>query len=116
MTTNSELFDKKSKLDGETKNFIKEIENRGKGVDKKGFIKCFSYEPTALVNKLLDQNTQDLRKSLDKIKQQKIELDEDERNSINNKNENDRLNMILNVIDRINFLTINFCQVNNQIN
>ena len=54
-----ELFDKLSKkltLDEE----IKEIENREKNVDKKRFLKHFSYEPTALVNKLLDQNTQDL--------------------------------------------------------
>ena len=87
-----ELFDKtdkKSKLDGEAKNFVKEIENREKGVDKKRFMKYFSYEPTALVNKLLSQNTQDLRKSLDEIKQQKIEFNKDEKNSTNNKNEND---------------------------
>ena len=49
--------DKKSKLDGETKSFFKEIENREKFVDKKGFTKYLSYEPTTLVNKLLDQNT-----------------------------------------------------------
>ena len=99
-----ELFDetdKKSKLDEETENFFKDIENQEKNVDKRGFMKYFRYEPTALVNKLLDQNTQDLRKSLDEIKQQKIELDKDERNSTNNKNENDRLNMIVGVIDRI---------------
>ena len=54
-----ELFDKLNKkltLDKE----IKEIENREKNVDKKRFLKHFSYEPIALVNKLLDQNTQDL--------------------------------------------------------
>ena len=51
--------------------------------------------------KLLTQNTPDLKKSLDKINQQKTELDKDERNSTNNKTENDRLNMILSVIDRI---------------
>ena len=99
-----ELFDetdKKSKLDEETENFFKDIENQEKNVDKRGFMKYFRYEPTALVNKLLDQNTQDLRKSLDDIKQQKVELDKDERNSTNNKNENDRLNMIVGVIDRI---------------
>ena len=99
-----ELFDKtdkKSKLHGETKTFFKEIQNREKGVDKKGFMKYLSHEHTTLVNKLLDQNRQDLRKSLDEIKQQKIELNKDERNSTNNKNENDRLNMILSVIDRI---------------
>ena len=93
--------DKGSKLDRETNNFIKEIENKEKGVDKKGFMKYFSYEALALVNNLLDQNTQDLRKRLNEIKQQKIKLDKDERNSTNNKNENDRLNMILSVIDRI---------------
>ena len=38
---------------------------------------------------------------MDQIKQQKIKLNKDERNSTNNKNENDRLNMILSVIDRI---------------
>ena len=107
-----ELFDetdKKLKLDGETKNFIKEIENKEKGVDKKGFMKYFSYEPAALVNKLLGQNTQDLRKILDQIKQQEIKLNKDERNSTNNKNEHDRVNMILGVIDRIyQFFECNF--------
>ena len=99
-----ELFDetdKKSKLDEETENFFKNIENQEKNVDKRVFMKYFRYEPTALVNELLDQNTQDLRKILDDIKQQKDELDKDERNSTNNKNENDRLNMIVSVIDRI---------------
>ena len=99
-----ELFDKtdkKLKLDEEPKKNFKEIENREKNVDKRGFMKYFSNEPIALVNNLLSRNTQDLRKSLDEIKQQKIELDKDERNSTNNKNENDRLNMILSVIDRI---------------
>ena len=50
---------------------------------------------------LLGQNTQDLRKGLDEIKQQTIELNKDERNRTNNKNENDRLNNILSVIDII---------------
>ena len=40
--------DKESKLDGETKNFIKEIKEREKGVDKKGFRKYSGYEPSAL--------------------------------------------------------------------
>ena len=44
------------------------------------------------MNKLVNQNTQDLKKSLDKIKQEKIELNKNEKNSTNNKNENDRLN------------------------
>ena len=48
---------------------IKEIENQETGVDKKGFIKYFSHETIILVNKLLNQNTEDLRKVLDKIKQ-----------------------------------------------
>ena len=39
------------------------------------------------MNKLLGQNTQDLKKSLDEIKQQKIKSNKDERNSTNNKNE-----------------------------
>ena len=93
--------DKKSKLDEETEIFFKNIENQEKNVDKRAFMKYFRYEPTALVNELLDQNTQDLRKILDDIKQQKDELHKDERNSTNNKNENDRLNMIVSVIDRI---------------
>ena len=67
--------------------FFKEIENREKGVDKKRLMKQFNYEPTSLVNKLLGQNTQDLKKSLDEIKQQKIKSNKDERNSTNNKNE-----------------------------
>ena len=99
-----ELFEethKKLKLDGETKNFIKEIENKAKGVDKKRFTKYFSYEPTALVNKLLGQNTQDLKKCFNEIKQQKIKLNKDERNSTNNKNKNGELNNMLSVIDRI---------------
>ena len=37
-------------------------------------MKYFSYEPITLVNNLLDQTTQDLKESLDDIKQQKIEL------------------------------------------
>ena len=52
------------------------------------------------MNKLANQNTQDLKKSLDEIKQQKIELNKDERKSRDNKNENDRLNM-MSVIDKI---------------
>ena len=66
-----ELFDKtdkKSKLDEETKKLFKENENWEKGVDKKGFTKYFSYEPTTLVNNLLSQNIQDLGKSLVEIK------------------------------------------------
>ena len=62
-------IDKKLTLDEETKIFFKKIKNREKNVNKKGLMKYFSYEPTALVHKLLSQNTQDLRKILDKIKQ-----------------------------------------------
>ena len=53
------------------------------------------------MSKLLSQNIQDLKKNLDEVKQQKIKLNKDERNSTNNKNENGRLNMILSVIYRI---------------
>ena len=77
-----ELFDKtdkKSTLDEETKNFFKEIESQEKTFDKKKIKKYFSYEPTALVNNLLSQNTQDLKKSLNEIKQQKIKLNENEK-------------------------------------
>ena len=49
----------------------------------------------------MGQSTQDLRKSLDKIKQQKIKLNEDERKSTNNKNKNHELNNMLSVINRI---------------
>ena len=99
-----ELFDKTDKkltLDEETKKFFEEIEYREKNFDKRGFIKHFNYEPITSVNKLLGQNTQDFRKSLDEIKQQTIELSKDERNSTNNKTENYRLNSILSVTDRI---------------
>ena len=68
-----------SKLDGETKKIFKEIENREKRLDKKRLIQYFNYKPTALINKLLSQNTQDLKKSLDEIKKQKIELNKDEK-------------------------------------
>ena len=64
-------------------------------------MKYFSSKPTTLVNNLWSQNTQNLRKSLDEIKQQNIKLNEDEKNSTNNKNESDRRNIILSVIDRI---------------
>ena len=70
-------------------------------VDKEGFTKYFRYKPTALINKSLDQNTQDLRKSLDKIKQQKIKLNEDKRHNTNDKNKNNELNNMLSVIERI---------------
>ena len=93
--------DKKLTLDEETKKFFKQIENREKIVDKKKFKECFSYDPTALVNNLLSRDTQDLKKGLNEIKQQKIKLNKDERNSTNNKNKNDELNNILSVINRI---------------
>ena len=38
---------------------------------------------------------------MNEIKQQKIKLNEDERNNTNNKNKYDELNNILSVIDRI---------------
>ena len=44
------------------KSVFREIENKEKIFDKKGFLKYFSYGPTALVDKLLGQNTQDLKK------------------------------------------------------
>ena len=109
--------DEESKLDKKTEIFFKEIKNQEKIVDKKRFSKYFSSEPIALVNKLFGQNTQDLRKSLNEIKQQKIKLNEDERNSTNNKNKNDEVNNILSVINRINQLfEYNFFWVNNQMN
>ena len=81
--TSDEEEDAKLKLDEETKNLIGEINKKEKGVDKKGFSEYFNYKPSALVSKVLTQNIQDLKKSLNKIKQQKIKLDSDERNSIN---------------------------------
>ena len=98
------LFDKIDKmitLNEETKKFLRRLKIKKKIVDKKGFLKYFSYKPTALVDKLLDQNTQDFKKSLDEIKQQKIKLKEDERNSTNNKNKDDELNNILSFIGRV---------------
>ena len=72
-------------------------------------MKYFNYELTALVNNLLSQNTQDLTKILNKIKQQKIKLNKDEENSTNSKKENDKLNNILITINRIdNFFSIIF--------
>ena len=83
------------------KKVLKEIENREKNVDKKGFTEYFSYKPVALVNNILDQNTQDLRKSLNEIKQQNVKWKEDERDSTINKNKNGELNNIQSVINRI---------------
>ena len=63
-----ELFDKtdqKLTLDEERKKFFQEIKNREKIVEKKKFKEHFSYEPTALVNNLLSQNTQDLKKTFE---------------------------------------------------
>ena len=80
---------------------FKQIENREKIIDIKKLKKYFIYEPTALVNNLLSQNTQNLRKILNEIKQQSIKLNEDKRNSANNKNKNDELNNILSLINRI---------------
>ena len=79
---------------------FKEIENREKIIDIKKLKEYFSCESTALINNLLSQNTQNLRKILNEIKQQKIKLNEDERNSRSNKNENDNLNNILSAIDK----------------
>ena len=92
--------DKKLTLDEETKNFLRRLKIKKKLLIKK-IKEYFSYEPTALVNKLLGQNTQDLKKCFNEIKQQKIKLNKDERNSTNNKNENDELNNILSVINSI---------------
>ena len=80
---------------------FKQIENRERIIDIKKLKEYFSYEPTALVNNLLSQNTQNLRKILNEIKQQNIKLNEDKRNSANNKNKNDELNNILSLINRI---------------
>ena len=77
----------------------KNFRDQEKLVNKKKFRQYFSYVPVALVNKLLSENTQDLRKSLDEIKQQKIKLNEDERNNTNNNIENDELNNMLSVIN-----------------
>ena len=52
--TNKEL-----KLDEETNSFIKQIREKEKSIDKKGFSKYFNHEPSALVSKLLGQNTED---------------------------------------------------------
>ena len=82
-------------------------------------MKYFSNKPTALGNNLLGQNTQDLRKSLDDIKQQNIELDEDEGNSTNNKNDKNNNGNVsiwywVLLTEFINFFSINFCHISNQ--
>ena len=94
-------INKELKLDEETKKFMEEIKEQEKGVEKNRFSRYFNFEPSALVSKLFSQDKQDLKKSLDRIKQQRIKLNVDERNSENNEDENDRLNMILGAIDRI---------------
>ena len=84
-----ELFDKTAKkltLEEETKKNLRRLKIKKKLLTKKVFSKYFSYEPAALVNKLLDQNTQDLGKILDEIKQKNIKSNKDERNSRNIKN------------------------------
>ena len=80
---------------------FKEIENREKIIDIKKLKEYFSCESTALINNLLSQNTQNLRKILNEIKLQQIKLNEDKRNSSNNENKNDELNNILSLINRI---------------
>ena len=57
------------KLDEKTNKHFQDIQKKEKGVDKKEFMRYFDHEPTALVNRLLSQNTQDLKKKLDKIKE-----------------------------------------------
>ena len=94
-------INKELRLDEETKKFTEEIKEQEKGIDKNRFSRCFNFEPSALVSKLFSQDTQDLKKSLGRIKQQRIKLNADETNSTNNKDENDRLNMILGAIDKI---------------
>ena len=75
------MFDKTDKeltLDEETKNFTKEIKKLRKECSLSRDLQNI-LATTTLVNNLLGQNTQDLRKSLDKIKQQKVKLNKDER-------------------------------------
>ena len=43
------------KLDKETKEFINEIKEKEKPVDRNGFCGYFGYEPSALVSNLLNQ-------------------------------------------------------------
>ena len=49
--------DEELKLDEETKEFIEEMKQKQKGVEKKRFSKYFDYEPSTLVGKLISQNT-----------------------------------------------------------
>lgn len=82
------------------KQFTKEIKEKEKDADKEGFSRYFNHEPSTIVSKLLSQNIQDLKKRLNKIREQKIELNADETNNTNNKDGIDRLNIILRVFDR----------------
>ena len=43
--------------------FIAEIKERKKGVDKEAFSRYFNQEPSALVSRLLSQNSNDLKNS-----------------------------------------------------
>ena len=55
-----ELFDtidQESNLDKEREEFIEEIKEKGKGIDKKGFSKCFGYDSSALVSKLFKKES-----------------------------------------------------------
>ena len=66
---------------------------------------------------MLTQNTQDLRKNLDEINQQKSKLNKDEKNNTNNKNENVRLSNILITINQIdNFSEYKFLSDKHQHN
>ena len=73
--THGELNEAKKKKFGR-KQFefliFEEIKKRGKGVDKKGFIRYFNYEPSALVIELSNQNTQDLKKNLTKLNYKRL--------------------------------------------
>ena len=64
--------DNEPKVDGETKKFIEETKKQQKGVDKKVFNRNFNYESRALVSKLLNQNTQDLKKNWTEIKNKRL--------------------------------------------
>ena len=53
--TSDEEEDANLKLDKETKEFINEIKEKEKPVDRNGFCGYFGYEPSALVSNLLNQ-------------------------------------------------------------
>ena len=97
--------------------FLKILKRKKTKLIKSNLVDIFDYEPSTLVGNLLNQSKQDLKKNLDEIEQQKIKLNADERNSTNNTVKMTDLTWYWLLLTKFfNFLSINFCQPNNQMN